>query len=148
MNSPTPSKDVAVPGLLRPPLVLLAAIALGVVLNVIWPFRCSPSALGMAGPVIVFAAVLLFALSLKGISSSWDFRAGNGTHHHHCPHRSLPIQPQSYLCGFRFVPSWIGTLVKQPVAARGSGSVRQLHLYHDHPAGGTIPRTQFPCSVF
>src|SRR5438132_14186322 len=65
MNSPTPSKDVAVPGLLRPPLVLLAAIALGVVLNLIWPFRFIPPALVMAGPVIVFAAVLLFALSLR-----------------------------------------------------------------------------------
>src|SRR5207253_10731593 len=69
MNNPTPSKDVAVPGLLRPPLVLLAAIALGVVLNLIWPFRFIPSALVMAGPVIVFAAVLLFALSLR------EFRA-------------------------------------------------------------------------
>src|SRR2546429_8823176 len=72
MNSPTPSKDVAVPGLLRPPLVRLAAIALGVVLNLIWPFRFIPSALGMAGPVIVFAAALLFGLSLR------EFR-GHGT---------------------------------------------------------------------
>ena len=49
--------------------MLLAAIALGVVLNLIWPFRLIPSALVMAGPVIVFAAVLLFALSLR------EFRA-------------------------------------------------------------------------
>ena len=49
--------------------MLLAAIALGVVLNLIWPFRFIPSALVMAGPVIVFAAVLLFALSLR------EFRA-------------------------------------------------------------------------
>jgi protein-S-isoprenylcysteine O-methyltransferase Ste14 len=59
------SKDVAVPGLLRPPPVLLAAI----VLNLIWPLRFITSALVMAGPVIVFAAVLLFVLSLR------DFRA-------------------------------------------------------------------------
>ena len=65
MNNPTPSKDVAVPGLLRPPLVLLTAIALGVVLNLIWPFRFIPSALVLAGPVVVFAAVLLFLLSLR-----------------------------------------------------------------------------------
>jgi len=49
--------------------VLLAAIALGVVLNLISPFRFIPSALVMAGSVIVFAAVLLFALSLR------EFRA-------------------------------------------------------------------------
>jgi protein-S-isoprenylcysteine O-methyltransferase Ste14 len=69
MNNSTPSKDVAVPGLLRPPIVLLAAIALGVVLNLIWPFRFIPSALVLAGPVIVFAAVLLFLLSLREFRS-------------------------------------------------------------------------------
>jgi protein-S-isoprenylcysteine O-methyltransferase Ste14 len=68
-SSNTTSKDVAVPGLLRPPLVLLAAIALGVVLNLIWPLRFITSAQVMAGPVIVFAALLLFALSLR------EFRA-------------------------------------------------------------------------
>jgi protein-S-isoprenylcysteine O-methyltransferase Ste14 len=49
--------------------VLLAAIALGVVLNLIWPLRFITSALVMVGPVIVFAALLLFALSLR------EFRA-------------------------------------------------------------------------
>src|SRR5690348_5523537 len=69
MNNSTPSKDVAVPGLLRPPIVLLAAMALGVVLNLIWPFRFIPSALVLAGPVVVFAAVLLFLLSLREFRS-------------------------------------------------------------------------------
>ena len=69
MNNSTPSKDVAVPGLLRPPIVLLAVIALGVVLNLIWPFRFIPSALVLAGPVVVFAAVLLFLLSLREFRS-------------------------------------------------------------------------------
>lgn len=63
------SKDVALPGLLRPPLVLLAAITLGVVLNLIWPMPFIPSALVLAGPVVLFAAVLLFILSLR------EFRA-------------------------------------------------------------------------
>jgi len=65
MTNSTASKDVAVPGLLRPPVVLLAAIALGVVLNLIWPLRFIPSALVLAGPVVVFAAVLLFLLSFR-----------------------------------------------------------------------------------
>ena len=68
-STDTSSKDVAVPGLLRPPLVLLAAVVLGVALNSIWPLRFIPSVLVLAGPVIVFAAVLLFALSLR------EFRA-------------------------------------------------------------------------
>jgi protein-S-isoprenylcysteine O-methyltransferase Ste14 len=63
------SKDVAVPGLLRPPLVLMAAIILGIVLNSIWRLPFIPSALVLAGPVILFAAVLLFVLSLR------EFRA-------------------------------------------------------------------------
>ena len=63
------SKNVALPGLLRPPLVLLTAIALGVVLNSIWPLPFIPSALVLAGPVVLFAAVLLFILSLR------EFRA-------------------------------------------------------------------------
>lgn len=63
------SKDVALPGLLRPPLVLLAAIILGVVLNLIWRLRFVPAALVPAGPIIVFAAVVLFVLSLR------EFRA-------------------------------------------------------------------------
>ena len=68
-ESPTTYQDVALPGLLRPPLVLLAALILGVVLNSIWPLKFVSSALVLAGPVIVFAAVLLFVLSLK------EFRA-------------------------------------------------------------------------
>jgi protein-S-isoprenylcysteine O-methyltransferase Ste14 len=63
------SREVALPGLLRPPLVLLAAIALGLVLNWIWPLRFIPSALKLAGPVVLFAALLLFILSLR------EFRA-------------------------------------------------------------------------
>jgi len=70
------------------------------------------------------------------------------THHHDCPHRSLPIQPQSHLSGFRLVPPRIGTMVEQPMAALSSGSVCQPHLDQGHPAGGTIPRTQFPGPVF
>ena len=147
-SSDTTAKDVAVPGLLRPPLVLLAAIALGVVLNLIWPLRFITSALVMAGPVIVLAAVLLFVLSLR------EFRA-HGTSVRGTERTTRIVRTGPYrfsrnpiYLAFVLFRSRIGALVKQPVAARGSGSVRQLHLYHDHPAGGTIPRTQFPGSVF
>ena len=64
-STDTTSKDVALPGLLRPPLVLLAAIILGVVLNSIWPLPFIPSALVLGGPVILIAAVLVFVLSLR-----------------------------------------------------------------------------------
>jgi len=63
------SKDVAVPGLLRPPLVLLVVLALGVVLNWILPLRFIASRLVLIGPSILFVAVLLFVLSFR------EFRA-------------------------------------------------------------------------
>jgi protein-S-isoprenylcysteine O-methyltransferase Ste14 len=68
-SSDTTVKDVAVPGLLRPPVVLLGAIALGITANSIWPLPFMPSGLVLAGPVVVFAALLLFVLSLR------EFRA-------------------------------------------------------------------------
>lgn len=68
-STDTASKHVALPGLLRPPLVFLAAIASGIVANSIWPLPSIPSALVLTGPVIVFAAALLFILSLR------EFRA-------------------------------------------------------------------------
>ena len=49
--------------------MLLAAITVGVVLNLVWPLCFIPSALVLAGPVIVVAAVLLFVLAVR------EFRA-------------------------------------------------------------------------
>ena len=57
------------PGLLRPPIVFLAAILLGVALNRVWPLAWVPSALGSLGPLLTLGAVLLFVLSLR------EFRA-------------------------------------------------------------------------
>jgi protein-S-isoprenylcysteine O-methyltransferase Ste14 len=76
-STDTTSKDVALPGLLRPPLVLLAAITLGVVLNWIWPLRFIPAALVLAGPVILIVAVLLFVLSLREFRSAGTSVRGN-----------------------------------------------------------------------
>jgi len=49
--------------------VLLAAIVLGVIVNLIWPVRFVPPKLVLAGAAIVFVAVFLFVLSLR------EFRA-------------------------------------------------------------------------
>ena len=57
------------PGLLRPPLIFLFAILLGIGLNRAWPFPFTPSHLRLLGPVVVVGAVLLFLLSLR------EFRA-------------------------------------------------------------------------
>ena len=76
-STDTISNDVALPGLLRPPLVLLAAITLGVVLNLIWPLPFIPAAMVLAGPVILIAAVLLFVLSVREFRATRTSVRGN-----------------------------------------------------------------------
>jgi protein-S-isoprenylcysteine O-methyltransferase Ste14 len=57
------------PGLLRPPIIFLCAVVLGIALNQVWPFHFMPRNVGLLGPVVTFAAVLLFLLSYR------EFRA-------------------------------------------------------------------------
>lgn len=57
------------PGLLRPPIVFLAAILLGVALDRVRPLAFLPSSLGLLGPLVTLCAVLLFLLSYR------EFRA-------------------------------------------------------------------------
>jgi len=53
------------PGLLRPPIVFLAAILVGIALKRAWPFPFRPSSLWMLGPLLTVCAVLLFVLSYR-----------------------------------------------------------------------------------
>ena len=89
-------------GLLRPPLVLLAAIILGVGMNSIWRSRLSRRR-WCWGPCYTYRGSAGFRPIAKGISIGWDTRARKRTHHHDCSHRILPIQSQSHLSGFRLV---------------------------------------------
>jgi protein-S-isoprenylcysteine O-methyltransferase Ste14 len=57
------------PGLLRPPIIFLAAILLGIALNRACPLHFVPSDLGWLGSLVIFSAVLLFLLSFR------EFRA-------------------------------------------------------------------------
>jgi protein-S-isoprenylcysteine O-methyltransferase Ste14 len=57
------------PGLLRPPIIFLAAILLGIALNRAWPLHFVPSDLEWLGSLVIFCAVLLFLLSFR------EFRA-------------------------------------------------------------------------
>jgi protein-S-isoprenylcysteine O-methyltransferase Ste14 len=65
----TEPKGGPLPGLLRPPIVFLSAILLGIGLNRAWPLSFVPSAPGWLGPLVTLCAVLLFVLSLR------EFRA-------------------------------------------------------------------------
>ena len=57
------------PGLLRPPIIFLAAILLGIALNLVWPVPFRQPGLVWLGPLIVLCAVALFLRSLR------EFRA-------------------------------------------------------------------------
>ena len=68
-NAETASGGGPLPGLLRPPIVFLAAILSGVGLNRVWPVPFVPSTLTLLGAFVTLCAVLLFVLSLR------EFRA-------------------------------------------------------------------------
>jgi protein-S-isoprenylcysteine O-methyltransferase Ste14 len=53
------------PGLLRPPVVFLAAMLLGIMLNLAWPLSFVPSVLRLLGLPMILCAVLLFVLSVR-----------------------------------------------------------------------------------
>ena len=55
--------------LLRPPMVFLYSILLGIALNWVWPFPSLPSILWWLGPLVSLCAVLLFLLAVR------EFRA-------------------------------------------------------------------------
>lgn len=53
------------PGLLRPPIVFLAAIVAGIALNLAWPLPLRLSILWWLGPLFTGCAALLFLLSFQ-----------------------------------------------------------------------------------
>jgi len=61
----TETRGGPLPGLLRPPIIFLSAILLGIALKYAWPRPFVSSALRLLGPLIILCAVLLFALSLR-----------------------------------------------------------------------------------
>jgi len=63
-NKPT-TKGGPLPGLLRPPLIFLAAILLGIALNRVWPVHFMVSTLGFLGLFVAVCAILLFLFSFR-----------------------------------------------------------------------------------
>ena len=64
-----PTKGGPLPGLLRPPVIFLVAILVGVALNRAWPVGFMPQGLCWLGALVSLSAALLFLLSLR------EFRA-------------------------------------------------------------------------
>lgn len=66
MNAGPPAADVANLGLIRPPLVYLGSIGLGVLVHFFWPVPFLPASIGgPIGVILVLAAVVLFISSVR-----------------------------------------------------------------------------------
>jgi protein-S-isoprenylcysteine O-methyltransferase Ste14 len=57
------------PGLLRPPVIFLCAVLVGIALNWFWPLKFLPGNMRLLGPLVTVGAVVLFLLSYR------EFRA-------------------------------------------------------------------------
>jgi len=70
--------DVANPGLIRPPLVYLGSIGLGLLVHLVWPVPLLRSAVGAPiGAAVVLLAVALFVLSVRTLRKASTPIPGN-----------------------------------------------------------------------
>lgn len=65
------------PGLLRPPLVFLAAVLLGIGLNLVWSLPYMPTSRVWLGPIVTLCAVLLYVLSFLAFRAAGTSVRGN-----------------------------------------------------------------------
>jgi protein-S-isoprenylcysteine O-methyltransferase Ste14 len=64
-DNPKAMKTGPNPGLLRPPIVFLCAILLGIALNRAWPLHLLSPSVRLLGPLVTACAVVLFLLSYR-----------------------------------------------------------------------------------
>jgi len=76
-NAESEDKGGPLPGLLRPPIVFLAAILLAVALNHVWPLPFVPSTLRLLGRLLSLCALLLFLLSFREFRAAGTSIRGN-----------------------------------------------------------------------
>ena len=77
-GSESPLAEVANLGLVRPPLVYLSAIALGLVVHILWPRHIVPHSLGApVGALFTLAAVTLFIYAVRTFRAAGTPIPGN-----------------------------------------------------------------------
>jgi protein-S-isoprenylcysteine O-methyltransferase Ste14 len=77
-GSESPVPEVTNLGLVRPPLVYLGAIALGLVVHVLWPVRLVPRALGtLVGAMLMVVAVIVFVWAARTFRTAGTPIPGN-----------------------------------------------------------------------
>lgn len=72
-----PAKGGPNPGWLRPPLIFLVAILLGIATNQAWPLRLMPPMVSLLGPFVTAGAVVLFLLSYRAFRAAGTSVQGN-----------------------------------------------------------------------
>jgi protein-S-isoprenylcysteine O-methyltransferase Ste14 len=74
----TPEPDVANLGSVRPPLVYIGSISLGLAIHALWPVPLVPPFLGTSvGVVLTFAAVALFVCAVRSFRAAGTPVPGN-----------------------------------------------------------------------
>ena len=68
-TNPKPTTGGPNPGLVRPPIIFLCAILLGIALSRAWPLHFMSPSVRLLGPIVTACAVVLFLLSYR------EFRA-------------------------------------------------------------------------
>jgi protein-S-isoprenylcysteine O-methyltransferase Ste14 len=69
--------EVANAGIVRPPLIYLCSIVMGVALEVAWPTSCLPGGLAPLGIAMMVAALVLFSLALRALRAGGTSVRGN-----------------------------------------------------------------------
>ncbi|HET6176082.1 MAG TPA: isoprenylcysteine carboxylmethyltransferase family protein [Candidatus Sulfotelmatobacter sp.] len=64
-NNTQSTKGGPNPGLLRPPIIFLGSILLGIVLNRVWPLHFVSPSVRLVGPLVTACTVVLFLLSYR-----------------------------------------------------------------------------------
>jgi len=77
-RSGQPATEVANFGPLRPPLVYVGSIALGLIVHVLWPVQLLPASIsGAIGPVLVIGAGALFISAVRTLRNAGTPIRGN-----------------------------------------------------------------------
>lgn len=100
-DSTQATKGAPLPGLLKPPIVFLAAILLGIALNRAWSLPFLPWTVRLLGPLVTACAILLFLFSFQEFRAAGTSVRGS-ERSTTMGNRSLPLQSQSHLSVFHF----------------------------------------------
>jgi protein-S-isoprenylcysteine O-methyltransferase Ste14 len=77
INNTQTAKGGPNPGLLRPPIIFVGSILVGIALNLAWPLHFLPTSVRLLGPLVTACAVVLFLLSYREFRAAGTSVRGN-----------------------------------------------------------------------